>query len=215
MNRVWLLLAATCLSAQMSFATNIDWSQIKYNIQDSVTFKKDQATIEADYLKRVEKDRIKEKYGREIMDRKPSGLMTVEEYEELSQPKDKAVIDYGTPKVNKPYDMQYVPQPTYKLAKYNEPAGSPNLTISRDLYKTRQLNLPGITAPDFSIMVYPAVYYYPVSESIETATRHPYNEQNGRTACRLIERDDYSLDSLYYYYYIKWYGNGRLSVCTD
>lgn len=166
MNRVWLLLAATCLSAQMSFATNIDWSQIKYNIQDSVTFKKDQATIEADYLKRVEKDRIKEKYGREIMDRKPSGLMTVEEYEELSQPKDKAVIDYGTPKVNKPYDMQYVPQPTYKLAKYNEPAGSPNLTISRDLYKTRQLNLPGITAPDFSIMVYPAVYYYPVSESV-------------------------------------------------
>ena len=65
MNRVWLLLAATCLSAQMSFATNIDWSQIRYNIQDSVTLKKDQATIEADYLKRVEKDRIKEKYGRE------------------------------------------------------------------------------------------------------------------------------------------------------
>ena len=101
MNRVWLLLVATCLSAQMSFAANVDWSQIKYNIQDSVNFKKDQATVEADYLKRVEKDRIKEKYGREIMDRKPSGLMTVEEYEKLSQPKDKAVIDYGTPKVNR------------------------------------------------------------------------------------------------------------------
>ena len=50
MNRVWLLLVATCLSAQMSFAANVDWSQIKYNIQDSVNFKKDQVTIEADYL---------------------------------------------------------------------------------------------------------------------------------------------------------------------
>ena len=165
MRKLFLLLSAIILTIN-SVSAEIDWDRIKTNIQNSVDFKKDQATIEAQYLKRVEKERIKEEYGRKIMDRQPSGFMTVEEYELLSQPKDKAVIDYGIPQVDKPYDMQYVPQPTYKLARYNDPPGSPNLTISRELYRTRQLNLPGITAPDFSIMVYPAVYYYPVSESV-------------------------------------------------
>ena len=57
--------------------------------------------------------------------------------------------------------------------------------------------------------------YYQVSESSEQASGDPYHEQNGWTACRLIKRHDYSLDSLYYYYYIKRYGTGRLFVCTD
>ena len=166
MRKLWLAAALILICVNSSLAKGIDWEAVRYNIKDSVDFKKDQRTIEAEYLKRIEKDRIKEEYGRKIMDLKPSGYMTVEEYELLSQPKDKAFIDYGIPQVKTPYNMQYVPQPTYKLARYNDPPGSPNLTISRDLYKTRQLNLPGITAPDFSIMVYPAVYYYPVSESV-------------------------------------------------
>ena len=127
----------------------------------NVSAQKDMATIEAEYLKRVEKDRIREEYGRKIMDRKPSGFMSVEEYEKLSKPKDKTTIDYGRPEVEKPYDMQNVPQPIYKLARYNDPPGTPNLTVKKELFKTGQLNLPGITAPDFSVMVYPAVYYYP------------------------------------------------------
>ena len=127
----------------------------------NVSAQKDMATIEAEYLKRVEKDRIREEYGRKIMDRKPSGFMSVEEYEKLSKPKDKTTIDYGRPEVEKSYDMQYVPQPIYKLARYNDPPGTPNLTVKKELFKTGQLNLPGITAPDFSVMVYPAVYYYP------------------------------------------------------
>ncbi len=132
----------------------------------AVSFKKDQATIEAEYLKDVEKKRIKEEYGRKIMDRTPSGFMTVEEYEALSYPTDKAVIDYGIPQTDKPYDMQYVPQPTYRLARYNDPPGTPDLKISKDLFRTRQLNLPGITSPDFTIMVYPAVYYYPLRGAV-------------------------------------------------
>lgn len=166
MRKFVVVLAALILSVNMSYADGIDWDGIRDNIKENVTFKKDQATIEAEYLKRVEKDRIKEEYGRKIMNRKPSGYMTVEEYELLSQPKDKAVIDYGLPKVDKPADMQYVPQPVYKLARYNDPPGTPNLTIKRELFKTRQLNLPGITAPDFSKMVYPAVYYYPAAEAV-------------------------------------------------
>ena len=45
-------------------SAEVDWDRIKTNIQNSVDFKKDQATIEAEYLKRVEKERIKEEYGR-------------------------------------------------------------------------------------------------------------------------------------------------------
>ncbi len=132
----------------------------------AISFKKDQATIEAEYLKDVERKRIKEEYGRKILDRNPSGFMTAEEYELLSHPQDKAIIDYGLPQTDKPYDMQYIPQPTYRLARYNDPPGTPDLKISKDLYRTRQLNLPGITSPDFTIMVYPAVYYYPARGAI-------------------------------------------------
>jgi len=166
MRKFALILAALILSVNISYAEGIDWDGIRDSIKDNFPHKKDQSTIEAEYLKRVEKDRVKEEYGRKILDRKPSGYMTVEEYEILSQPKDKAVIDYGLPQVDKPADMQYVPQPIYKLARYNDPPGTPNLTIRRELFKTRQLNLPGITAPDFSKMVYPAVYYYPVAEAV-------------------------------------------------
>jgi len=127
---------------------------------------KDMATKEAEYLKRIEKDRIKEEYGRKIMDRKPSSYMTIEEYEELSKPKDKMSIDYGTPQVEKPYDMQYVPHPIYKLARYNDPPGSPDLAVNLDLFKNGQMNLPGITSPDFTFMVYPAVYYYPERKAV-------------------------------------------------
>ena len=134
-------------------------------------FKDDVPTSEAKYLKRVEQDRIKEKYGRKIMDRTPSGYMTVDEYEELSMPTDKSIIDYGTPKVETPNDRQYVPHPTYKVVRYNDPPGSAELSIGRNLYQTRQLNLPGIAAPDFTFMVYPAIYYYP---------------QNAATTCDLF-----------------------------
>lgn len=127
---------------------------------------KDYATQEAQYLKNIERERIKEEYGRKIMDRKPSGFMTVEEYEKLSKPQDISAFDYGIPQTTRPNDMQYVPKPVYKLAKYNNPPGSPDLRISKDIYQTRQLNLPGITAPDFSKLVYPAVYYYPLRGAI-------------------------------------------------
>ena len=83
-------------------------------------FKDDVPTAEAKYLKKIEQNRIKENYGRKIMNRTPSGYMTVEEYEELSMPKDKSIIDYGAPKVETPYDRQYVPHPTYKIVRYNE-----------------------------------------------------------------------------------------------
>ena len=136
------------------------------SLQYNVVLAQDLHTKEAKHLKKLEKAQINENYKRKLMDRKPSGFMTMDEYEKMSAPKDKASIDYGIPKIDKPYDMQYVPRPTYKLTKYNDPPGSPDLVISNELYKTRQLNLPGITSPNFYFMVYPAVYYYPESAAI-------------------------------------------------
>lgn len=164
MNKSLYSILVIALLSQGAFAVDLDWDWEK--IKDSVIPKKDRATVEAEYLKRIEKDRIKDEYGRKIMDRHPSGYMTVDEYEALSLPKDKSAIDYGTPQVDKPYDMEYVPHPIYKLARYNDPPGTPDLAIPQTLYKTGQLNLPGITAPDFSIMVYPAVYYYPARGAV-------------------------------------------------
>lgn len=128
---------------------------------------KNTAKKEINHARKAEKRTIKDEYAKKIIERKnPSGYMSMEEYEKLSAPKDKQSIDYGTPKITKPYDLQYVPRPAYKLVKYNDPPGSPDLKVSRDLFKTRQLNLPGITAPNFYFMVYPAVYYYPEKASV-------------------------------------------------
>lgn len=127
--------------------------------------KKDARQKEAEYIHNVLKEEEKEKYGRQKFNYKPSGYMTVEEYEALSKYKDKTDEKPEVPKVVKGSDMKYVPQPTYKIVRYNDPPGSPELSITKKFYKLRQYNGQGITAPDFSIMVYPVVYYYPNSAS--------------------------------------------------
>ena len=91
--------------------------------------------------------------------------MTVEEYEELSTPKDRMTMDVPIPKIPTPADMLYVPQPAYKITRYNNPPGSPELNITDTLYKRRQLNAQGIVSPDFKRLVYPSIYYYPNSGS--------------------------------------------------
>ena len=127
--------------------------------------KKDARQKEAEYIHNVLKQEEAEKYGRKKFNYKPSGYMTVEEYEALSQYKDKAEDKIEIPKTPKGSDMKYVPEPTYRIVRYNDPPGSPELTISKKFYKLRQYNGQGITSPDFSMMVYPAVYYYPNSAS--------------------------------------------------
>ena len=57
--------------------------------------------------------------------------------------------------------MVYVPQPTYKIVRYNNPPGSPEISINKTLYQRRQQNAQGIVSPDFTKLVYPSVYYYP------------------------------------------------------
>ena len=122
---------------------------------------KDPREQEIKYISDVEKKEAKEQYQRAKFNRNPSGYMTVEEYEELSAPKDKFAQKIELPKLEKPSDMKYVPQPSYKIVRYNNPPGSPEIILDKDFYKNRQKNAQGIVSPDYSKMVYSTIYYYP------------------------------------------------------
>ena len=104
----------------------------------------------------------KEKYERSLLPE--SGFMTKEEYEKASEDipnKDIKIPEYKLPKDIK---MQYVPQPTYKLERYNNPPGSPELKIGRKFKYDRQFIGPGITSPNKDILVYPTVSYYAANQ---------------------------------------------------
>ncbi len=109
-----------------------------------------------------------EKYKKEgkILNLQPSGYMTVDEYEIMSEYKDKTQMELDIPKVQTPSDFKYVPHPTYKIVKYNNPPGSTELRIDKRIYTQRQINAQGIVSPDFSVLVYPAIYYYTDSASV-------------------------------------------------
>ena len=126
---------------------------------------KDQNKKEAKYIHNVNKREEKEKYERAKLERNPTGYMTLAEYELLSAPKDRMQEEIPIPKIPTPADMVYVPQPSYKIVRYNNPPGSPEISLTNTFYKKRQQNAQGIVSPDFTKLVYPAVYYYPNSGS--------------------------------------------------
>lgn len=126
---------------------------------------KDVTKQEAKYIHNVNKKEEKEKFERAKLNRNPSGYMTVEEYELLSTPKDRMTMEIDIPKTPTPADMIYVPQPAYKIARYNNPPGSAEITLTKTFYEKRQQNAQGIVSPDFTKLIYPAVYYYPNSGS--------------------------------------------------
>ena len=86
--------------------------------------------------------------------------MTVDEYNAATGDilnKDRPVERYIPPdEVN----MEYVPQPIYKLVRYNSPPGAPELKMSTKLKFDRKFVCPGIVSPQKDIIVYPVVYYY-------------------------------------------------------
>jgi hypothetical protein len=110
-------------------------------------------------LRKIEKDKYKESLL-------PfSGYMTKEEYERKTQDVQTSSMSIPEPKLPKDIKMKYVPQPTYKLTGYNRPAGTVELRMDRSLRFDRQENGLGVTSPDKSIMVYPAIYYYASSKT--------------------------------------------------
>ena len=94
--------------------------------------------------------------------------MTVDEYENMSEYKDRSTINVVIPKISTPSDFMYVPKPLYSIVKYNDPPGSPELSLGKKIYNTHLINAQGIVSPDFTKLVYPAVYYYSDSASVSS-----------------------------------------------
>lgn len=142
--------------AGMVMAFKVHVNQMKYPIMK----KRDRGVAECIYQNEIEKVDEIEKYEKSNMPE--SGYMTREEYELKSRAKSKKELQEEVKNPNMPKDsnMVYVPQKTFKLVKYNDPIGSPELTLPRKLNFDRQINAQGIISGDKTIMVYPAVYYY-------------------------------------------------------
>lgn len=172
MKKGLLLLFSVAICGTSAYAVelpDIDLPEInlgKVKEKISEPFKGDARQQEMRYVHELQKQEAKEKYEKRVLEKNPSGFMTVEEYELLSAPKDKTIQEIEIPKVEKGSDMKYVPQPTYKIVRYNNPPGSPELSIKRTFYARRQQNAQGIASPDFSILVYPSIYYYPSSAAV-------------------------------------------------
>lgn len=147
--------------AGMVMAAKVHCAQVKTNL----TKKNDAVVNEYVYKNKVDKADEKEKYKKSKM--AESGYMTMAEYEEKSRAKTKKEInDNILDKAEMPKDknMVYVPQHKFKLVKYNDPAGSPELSLPRKLNFDRQINAQGIVSGDYTKLVYPSVYYYAQSD---------------------------------------------------
>lgn len=109
------------------------------------------------YQHKAQKEDLREEYEKGELPK--SGYMLTEEYEEASKGifRSDMVIEDAQPL--KKSDMKYVPQPTYKLVRYNNPPGSPELNLPRKLNFDRQINAQGIVSGDLTKIVYPTVYY--------------------------------------------------------
>ena len=129
-------------------------------------FEKDTRAKELKYQYQVLKDDEKYKMEGKILNLAPSGYMTVEEYENLSEYKDKNNLQIDIPKIQTPSDFKYIPHPTYRIVKYNDPPGAAELKLGKRLYLNRLVNAQGIVSPDYTKLVYPAVYYYTDSASV-------------------------------------------------
>ena len=143
--------------AGMIMATKIHFSQMKY----SITKRNDRVIAETLYRNEVDKVGETEKYEKSRMPK--SGYMTVEQYEAESRAKSKKEITakiLDKAEMPKDENMVYIPQKKFKLVKYNDPVGSPELSLPRKLNFDRQINAQGIVSGDYAKLVYPAVYYY-------------------------------------------------------
>ena len=142
--------------AGMYMAAKVHFAQMKYPFIK----RKDRVVAEEIYKNKVAQLEETEKYEKSQLPE--SGYMTVAEYEEKSRAKSKKEMSEEVKGGELPKDsnMVYVPQKTFKLVKYNEPVGSPELNLPRKLNFDRQINAQGIISGDRTMMVYPAVYYY-------------------------------------------------------
>ena len=138
-------------------AMKVHLNQMKYPVMK----RQDRIVAETIYRNEVDKVGETEKYEKSRLPE--SGYMTVEEYEAKSRAKSRQEINkqlLDNAEMPKDENMVYIPQKKFKIVKYNDPVGSPELTLPRKLNFDRQINAQGIISGDYTMLVYPAVYYY-------------------------------------------------------
>lgn len=142
-------------------ALKIHCQQLKYPLMK----RQDRIVAETIYRNEVDKVGVTEKYEKSRLPE--SGYMTVAEYEAKSRGQSKKEISakiLDEAEMPKDSNMVYIPQKKFKLVKYNDPIGSPELTLPRKLNFDRQINAQGIVSGDYTKLVYPSVYYYAQSD---------------------------------------------------
>ena len=147
--------------AGMFMSMKLHFAQLKYPFMK----RQDRAVAECIYRNEVDKIGETEKYEKSKLPE--SGYMTVAEYEAKSRAKTRKEINakiLSEAEMPKDENMVYIPQKKFKLVKYNDPIGSPELTLPRKLNFDRQINAQGIVSGDFTKLIYPAVYYYAQSD---------------------------------------------------
>ncbi len=143
--------------AGMYMAAKAQLTHLQLNHQK----KRSSQTSELIYRKDVDKKEKKQQFEKKLLPE--SGYMTVEEYEEKSRAKTRKEITaeiLDKPDMPKDKNYIYVPQHIFKLVRYNDPVGSPELSLPRRLMYDRQVNAQGIVSGDYKKLVYPAIYYY-------------------------------------------------------
>lgn len=151
--------------AGMYMAAKVHLMQTKIEL----TKGKDKQVSEMLYKNKVDKSEIKENYQKKLLPE--SGYMTVEEYEAKSRPLTRKEINaqiLDKPEMPKDKNYIYVPQHEFKLVKYNDPVGSPELSIPRRLQYNRQINAQGVVSGDYTKLVYPAIYYYAEADCVSS-----------------------------------------------
>lgn len=149
--------------AGMYMAAKVHLTQTKANM----TRHQDKQVSEMIYKNKVNKFDETEKYQKSRLPE--SGYMTVEEYEAKSRPLTRKEINAKIlDKADLPKDKNYVyvPHHKFKLVKYNDPVGSPELSLPRRLQFDRQINAQGIVSGDYTKLIYPAVYYYAEADCV-------------------------------------------------
>lgn len=149
--------------AGMYMAAKVQFAQTKANL----TKRQDKQVSEIIYKNKVNKFDETEKYQKGRLPE--SGYMTLEEYESKSRGLSKKQISAEIlDKPDMPMDKNYVyvPQHKFKLVKYNDPVGSPELSLPRKLQFDRQINAQGIVSGDYTKLVYPSVYYYAEADCV-------------------------------------------------
>ena len=151
--------------AGMYMAAKVHFMQTNANISKH----NDKHISDTLYHNKIDKQDAKEQFMKSKMPK--SGYMTVEEYESLSRGLTRREInEKNLDKAEFPKDKNYVyvPQHIFKLVKYNDPVGSPELSLPRRLRFERQVNAQGIISGDYTKLVYPSVYYYAEADCVST-----------------------------------------------